>query len=116
MAKQTKPTANEQEATTAVAPAKPAELIKSDIAGVKPVKDRKNRQTGTQIQLYKPVDANHTWVTGCATHNVWVHSTKRKDANALRYTPTQWCEGCAKLVKERAQKEAEAKAAQAEAK
>lgn len=110
--------APESTATTAPAakPAEPVKVVDTDIAGAKPFRSRKNRQTSTQIESYKPVQPGTTWVNVCLDHGTAVHFPSRKALKAAVYTPSQWCEGCAKVLVDRkaaadkAREEAKAKA------
>lgn len=117
-----KPKAEEAPAVTEAAkpaqePAK-APVVVNTVPTIKPVRNRKNRQSGTQIHLFKPETPGTTWVTRCVDHGTDVHNLKRKDAKALVYKPVTWCTGCEAKVKqaaEDARQKAEAAKAAAEA-
>jgi hypothetical protein len=106
-------------ATAATPAAEPVKVVDTDITGAKPFRSRKNRQTSTQIESYKPVAPGTTWVNNCLDHKTVVHFPSRKALKAAVYIPASWCAGCAKVITDRkvaadnARKEAEAKASTA---
>ncbi len=70
--------------------------------GSKMIITRKNRQTGTLIELahqdvYSIDNGDYVWITYCLEHELFVgHETKRV-ATSWASTPAGWCDGCAKL-------------------
>jgi hypothetical protein len=115
MARKTRNKAQVEEGAVAteIAPAPiaeaPASPIRTIIGTSKPVRSRKNRQTGTIINLYAPVAPGVTWVTQCAAHGTEAHYGSRKGAKSHDgvYEPAKWCEGCATVLADKAKPAAE---------
>ena len=92
------------------------------VQGITPLRSRKNRQTGTRINLWAPIingpngGGTGTFVVQCQDHGTVVNSfTTRKAAKATVYLPQHWCDGCAKHVAEIQRKAKESVAAAASA-
>lgn len=113
-------------ATPAVeAPKPPVALPATTLEQVKnlaTLRSRKNRQTGTRINLWGPIPSapdkpgTSTFVVQCQDHGTVVNSyTTRKAAKATVYLPQHWCDGCAKHVTDIQAKAAESVKAAAQA-
>ena len=85
------------------------------VQGIQPLRSRKNRQTGTRINLWAPLPngpdggGTETFVVQCQDHGTVVNSfTTRKAAKATVYLPQHWCKGCEAHVAEIQRKAREA--------
>lgn len=123
--KPAKPEASKGDTATAEVAGKSVVLRATTLADVEKLdtlRSRKNRQTGTRINLWAPLPngpnggGTSTYVVQCQDHGTVVasHAT-RKAAKAIVYLPQHWCKGCADKVAEiqaAAKAKAEAKPAE----
>lgn len=84
-----------------------------------PIKSRRNRTTGTVVNLYDNRDGSYevrdfgddrspeggTWVTECETHGNYCLHESRRLATAFLAAPEEWCEDCGAVEEEKPEEE-----------
>lgn len=58
------------------------------------IQERRNRQTGTIIEVWKELDGQPGYATICKPHSQICHHDTRADALSWAAEPIVWCEIC----------------------